>query len=222
MRSRNLAAATVLLAATVLATGMSTGCRVESNKSGNGDDVKIATPFGGMSVKTDDSKIAQSTGLPTYPGAVMVKKNGKGDSDNSADINMSFGSFQLRVKAVEFHTTDSPDKVLDFYKKGLARFGTVIQCKDHRPVGSPAHTPDGLDCSEGDQHSGGVHVNDDLSGKTELKAGSKQHQHIVGIDPDGTGTKFGLVALDLPGHFSFGDKDGDKDKKDDDNDDGKQ
>ena len=46
-----------------------------------------------------------------------------------------------------------------------------------------------------------------MSGKMELKAGSKQHQHIVAVDPEGNGTKFGLVALDLPGHISFGDKD---------------
>ena len=219
MHPSNVAVATILLAA----TAFTSGCRVESHKSGtgNGDDVKIATPFGGMSVKTDDSNIAQSTGLPTYPGAVIVKKKDKDDHNGgSADINMSFGSFQLRVKAVSFQTVDSPDKVLDFYKKGLARFGTVIQCKDHHPVGSPARTPDGLDCSDDDRHNSQVKVDDDLSGKTELKAGSKQHQHIVGIDPDGTGTKFGLVALDLPGHFNFGDKD----KKDDDSDkdDGKQ
>ena len=217
MRPRQLAAILLLAAGTVVC-----GCRVESHKSGdgNGDDVKIATPFGGMSVKTDDASIVQSTGLPTYPGAVIVKKKDKGDhNDGSADINMSFGSFQLRVKAVSFQTTDSPDKVLNFYKKGLARFGTVIQCKDHHPVGSPTRTPDGLDCSDDDRHTNQVKVDDDLSGKTELKAGSKQHQHIVGIDADGTGTKFGLVALDLPGHFSFGDKD----KKDDnENDDGKQ
>ena len=38
----------------------------------------------------------------------------------------------------------------------------------------------------------------------ELKAGSKQHQHLVPIDRDGAGTKFGLVALDLPGNFGGG------------------
>ena len=217
MRRKALTAASLVLA--IVGT---IGCRVESKKSGsgNGDDVKIATPFGGMSVKTDDSSIAQSTGLPTYPGAVItVKKNKDDHHDGSADINMSFGSFQLRVKAVSMTTPDSPDKVLDFYKKSLARYGTVIQCKDHRPVGSPARTPDGLDCSDDDRHSNQVHVDDDLSGKTELKAGSKQHQHIVGIDPDGTGTKFGLVALDLPGHFGFGNKDN---KDGDSDDDGKQ
>jgi predicted RNase H-like nuclease (RuvC/YqgF family) len=41
----------------------------------------------------------------------------------------------------------------------------------------------------------------------QLKAGSKLHQHIVGIDPQGTGTKIGLVALDLPGHLGIEDDD---------------
>jgi len=204
-------------------TALVSGCRVESNKKGNGDDVKIATPFGGMSVKTDDASVADSTGLPTYPGAQIVKKKDKDDhNDGAADINMSFGSFQLRVKAVSFTTPDSPDQVLAFYKKGLARFGTVIQCKDHRPVGTPTQTSDGLDCSNDSRHNNQIHVDDDMSGKIELKAGSKQHQHIVGIDPQGTGTKFGLVALDLPGHMPFGDKDSSDKSSDKDGDDGKQ
>ncbi len=215
MRLNHLTVATLFVV-----TAFTFGCRVESKKNDNGDDVKIATPFGGMSVKTDDSSTAQSTGLATYPGAVVVSKKDKdGHGNGSADVNMSFGSFKLRVKAVSMRSDDSPDKVLDFYKKGLAHFGTVIQCKDHHPVGTPTRTPDGLDCSDDDRHTGQVKVYDELPGKTELKAGSRQHQHIVGIDADGSGTKFDLVALDLPGSFSFGNKD----KKDDDSgDDGKQ
>ncbi len=217
MRVHRFTTAAVWLAAAFLA-----GCHVESKKNGNGDDVKIATPFGGMSVKTDDADVAKSTGLPTYPGAELVKKKDKDDhEDGAADINMSFGSFQLRVKAVSFRTPDSPDKVLAFYKTNMARFGTVIQCKDHHPVGTPTQTADGLTCSDDERHNKTVHVDDDMSGKMELKAGSKQHQHIVGIDPEGTGTKFGLVALDLPGHFDFGEKGKDK-GEDPDKDDGKQ
>jgi len=218
MRVGNLTAVILLFGAVVVA-----GCRIDDKKSGNGDDVKIATPFGGMSVKTDDASVAQRTGIPLYPGATQEEKKDKdGHDSGSADINMSFGSFQLRVKAASFRSTDPPEKVLAFYRKGLERFGPVIECKDHHPVGSPTHTPEGLDCSDDDRHSNGVNVDDDLSGKTELKAGSKQHQHIVGIDADGTGTKIGLVALDLPGHFNFGDKQkGDKDD-DSDKDDGKQ
>jgi hypothetical protein len=81
----------------------------------------------------------------------------------------------------------------------------VIECQNDKAVGSPTRTSEGLTCdNEKENH---ISVNDDMSGKMELKAGSKQHQHIVAIDPEGSGTKFGLVALDLPGHISFGDKD---------------
>jgi hypothetical protein len=67
-------------------------------------------------------------------------------------------------------------------------------------------TTEGLTCDNDKENH--VYVNDDESGKLELKAGSKLHQHIVAIDPEGNGTKFGLVALDLPGHFTSGDSDG--------------
>jgi hypothetical protein len=192
------------------------GCTVDSHKQGDGDNVKIATPFGGMSIKTDDSAVAVGTGLPTYPGAQVVKKHVKDNKDNgAADINMSFGGFQLRVKAISYRTSDSPNEVLAFYRKGLARFGTVIQCSGHQPVGTPTRTPDGLDCSDDNENNKAkLKMNEDFSDKIELKAGSKQHQHLVTIDADGSGTKFGLVALDLPGHFSFGDKDSDKNSDD--------
>jgi hypothetical protein len=81
----------------------------------------------------------------------------------------------------------------------------VIQCQNKKPVGAPTSTAEGLTCDN--EKNNRVYVNDDESGKMELKAGSKQHQHIAAIDPEGHGTKFGLVALDLPGHLSFGDKD---------------
>jgi len=202
-------AATLLLLS--LSTALLAGCTVDSHKEGNGNDVKIATPFGGMSVKTDDSAVEVATGLPAYPGAKVVRDHSKGEHDNgAADINMSFGSFQLRVKAVGYRTPDSPDKVLAFYRKGLTRFGPVIQCANHQPVGTPTHTPEGLDCSDDSQNNKAkFKFNENFTDKIELKAGSKQHQHLVTIDPEGSGTKFGLVALDLPGHLPFSDQDSD-------------
>jgi hypothetical protein len=177
------------------------GCRIESDKHGDNDNVKIATPFGGMSVKTNDAAV-DGLGLPVYPGAELVKKD---KNNGAADVNMSFGSFQLRVKAASYRTLDSPEQVTAFYRKALGRYGDVIQCQHDKSVGTPTHTAEGLSCDNEKQNH--VYVNDDESGKMELKAGSKQHQHIVAVDPEGNGTKFGLVALDLPGHLSFGDKD---------------
>lgn len=201
-----------------IATLAATGCTVDSHKQGDGDNVKIATPFGGMSIKTDEKSVEGGTGLPVYPGAVLDRSKDKdGHHDGAADINMSFGSFQFRVKAVSYISQDSSDKVLAFYRKEMGKFGTVIQCSGHQPVGTPTQTPDGLNCSDDDEKNHGkakFNVGDDFSGKSELKAGSKQHQHIVSIDSKDNGTKFGLVALDLPGHLSFGDnKDKDEDKQ---------
>ncbi len=189
--------------AMMLALVAAQGCRVQNHKNGDSDDVKIATPFGGMSVKTNQAAVQGNVGLAVYPGAQPVSK----DNDNgAADVNLSFGNFHLGVKALSYKTPDSPDKVIAFYRKDLARYGAVILCRDHKPVGTPAVTQDGLACNS--QNGGSVQT--DQEGRAgELKAGSKQHQHVVAIDQDGAGTKFGLVALDLPGHG-----DGDNDQKD--------
>jgi hypothetical protein len=195
---RTLATATLLTLATTL------GCRIESNKHGDNDNVKIATPFGGMSVKTNDAAVVDRMGLPPYPGAELVKK----DKDNgAADVNLSFGNFQLRVKAASYRTSDAPEQVAAFYRKALARYGDVIQCSNNKPVGAPTRTAEGLGCD----NDKGNHISakNDVLRKMELKAGSKVHQHIVAIEPEGAGTKFGLVALDLPSHITLGDDNGD-------------
>ena len=193
------------LAIAGVATVLLAGCEVNTHKSGDGDDVRISTPFGGLRVKTDDSAVMNGIGLPAYPGAEPVKR----DKDNSAaDVNMSFGDFQLRVKAMGFRTSDSPEKVEAFYRSGMKRFGDVIACKDERAVGTPVRTAEGLTC---DDHTERHQVGDVLSkGRLELKAGSKVHQHLVEIDADGSGTKFGLVALELPGKMFSDDGEDDK------------
>jgi hypothetical protein len=190
----------------VMSAALTSGCHIDADKHGDSGNVKIATPFGGMQVKTNDAVVLEGIGLPAYPGAELVKH----DKDNgAADVHLSFGNFQLRVKAVSYHSADSPDTVSAFYRKALGRYGDVIQCANDQPVGTPSRTAEGLTCdNEGKQHTKMTTAG---SGKMELKAGSSQHQHIVSIDPEGSGTKFGLVALDLPGHITIGDGKDDKD-----------
>ena len=152
-----MAAAKVSLA---FAVGAATGCRVDSHHDGEHEDVKIDTPFGGMSVKTNDATVQAGVGMSVYPGSTLVKKlhtNKEGDQhdDGAADVNMNFGSFHLGVKALSYSTQDAPDKVLAFYRKDMARYGQVILCKGKHAVGTPAETQDGLTCSENEKH---VHV----------------------------------------------------------------
>ena len=65
----------VLLAAlTVVMITIATGCRVDSSKQNEygKPNVRVATPFGGVQVKTDDAQVEHRLGLPIYPGAELV------------------------------------------------------------------------------------------------------------------------------------------------------
>jgi hypothetical protein len=196
MRFLSALAVPSLLLVTTLA-----GCHVSTHKNGDHDDVNIGTPFGSMHVKTNDNVAASGLGITPYPGAQIEKKQ-DGDHDNgSADVNMSFGNFHLGVKAVSYTTPDVPDKVLAFYKKDLGKYGTVLQCDGNHAVGEVTRTTEGLTCDHDSQKV--VHISPDSdSHKTELRTGSKTHQHIVAIESKDGGTKIGLVSLDLPGNFS--------------------
>ena len=204
-----------ILRFTLLASTLLTGCRFESKKADGNDHVKFSTPFGGMEVKTNDAVTLANVGLPAYPGATPVAKE---DKDNgAADVNLSFGNFQLRVKVASFRTSDKPDQVKAFYRKALSRYGDVIECANNRPVGSPARTSEGLTCDKDQQTH--LSTSEVRSDGLELRAGSQKHQHIVAIEQEGAGTKFGLVALDLPGQLPWSnhgkDDAGNKDKEDD-------
>lgn len=179
------------------------GCRVSSSNHANGDNVQVSTPFGSVHVKTDKDANLAGIGLTTYPGAVPVKDDDGKDKD-AADINLNFGDFHLGVKAASFQTSDSPAKVEAFYRKDMARYGEVIDCQGNQTVGQPTHTAQGLTCRDNDHGNHEIHVSDDHD-HPELRAGSPEHQHIVGIEPRDGGTRIGLVALDLPSHHDQSD-----------------
>jgi hypothetical protein len=180
------------------------GCRVHVDKDAKGNEktVQVDTPFGGVHVDTDQISAAD-LGLPVYPGAGVVKDN---DGNQSADIHMGFGEWQLRVRAVSYSSSDPQDKVAAFYKKALERYGNVITCQGNNPVGTPTVTAEGLSCTD-DGHKSHFQFNGkangiDLSGDLQLKAGSPRHQHIVGFEDAKEGrVRFALVALDLPSNM---------------------
>jgi hypothetical protein len=179
------------------------GCHVTTHRANNhnGDNVDIGTPFGSMHVKTNDNGEVAGLGITPYPGAVPYRKDGN-DTD-SADVNLSFGSFHLGVRAASYKTSDARDTVLAFYRKDLARYGEVLECRDNTTVGQPTRTGQGLTCNEDNgRHHGYVH--DSPSG-LELRAGSPQHEHIVAVEDKDGGTRIGLVALDLPEHHDRSD-----------------
>ncbi len=199
--NRILAAAGLLAAVSI---GLA-GCRVHVDKDANGEDknVQVDTPFGGVHVNTGQTTAAD-LGLPVYPGAQIVPDK---DNDKSADVHMGFGRWELRVKAVNYATPDSQDKVEAFYKKALGRYGDVITCQNNAPVGNPTATAEGLGCEDSGKNGPKVHVGvgnksygySSNGNGVELKAGSPHHEHIVGFDTPVNGqTRFALVDLELP------------------------
>lgn len=137
---------------------------------------------------------AKDIGLPAYPGATPFKDK---DSDSSAaDLGFALNGSAIRIQTVSFVTSDSPQQVLNFYRKPLAKYGEVLECSHGKPVGKLTVTRTGLTC--GDHKDGHMTVNGSDDGD-ELRAGTPEHFRIVGIDKAESGkTKFGLVALVLP------------------------
>ena len=191
-------AAATLAVSLALAAGLA-GCRFNVDKGVNGQDkkVQIDTPFGGLHVNTDQTTAAD-LGLPVYPGAAVTRGDGE---HKSADVQMGFGEWVLKVKVVSYQTSDSEEQVTAFYKKALGRYGNVITCQGNSPVGTPATTSEGLSCADDGKHN---KVEIEKYGM-QLKAGSKRHQHIVGFESPMDGkTRFALVSLDLPADVESG------------------
>jgi hypothetical protein len=148
-----------------------------------------------LNVHANSHVTAKDIGLPAYPGATPFKDK---DSDSSsADLGFLLNSVHFSVKAASFVTPDSPEHVLEFYRKPMAKFGEVLECNHGKPVGSLTVTKSGLTC--GDTKGEHMSFNGSDSNSHELRAGAPGQFWIVGVDgvEDGK-TKFGLVALVLP------------------------
>jgi hypothetical protein len=188
-----------LLIAVVLATlVVLVGCNVhkEENASG-GKNASVDTPFGSMKVETNNVS-PKDAGLQAYPGARLVpKENDKGDSD--ANVNIDTPWFGLKVVALKYESDDAPEKIWNFYKKDMAQYGRVLECKPGSPdLNIQAKDKDEISCKDTGQvqvKSGHSKIQMDDSYNMQLKAGAPGRLHVVGIKPSGSGSKFSLVYV---------------------------
>jgi hypothetical protein len=209
LRFERTGACVRLLSITAISVGILlfaiSGCSVNEHKNGDAENVHLHTPIGGLDVRTN-SAAGTDIGLPVYPGAVETGEDGK--YSGAADIHMSFGKWQLHVKAAEYQSKDPEFKVVAFYKKAMASYGDVLTCKDKKPMGQPVATRQGLTCANDHEYdvsmdagSSKNHVNigtPKITGDVKLLAGSPENQHIIEFTPTSDGTKFSIVAVQLP------------------------
>jgi hypothetical protein len=133
---------------------------------------------------------AKEVGLPLYPGA-KPHKDEKNESP-ATQLGLWGASFGFKLVVLKMESNDSPDKIAAFYKKALAKYGTVLNCTDPSKASSDKDknsSPKQLDCGDDKPDAGGM----------LFKAGTKEKQHIVGIDPKGQVTVFQLLYIEARG-----------------------
>jgi len=161
---------------------------VKKNEEGQDKNVDIKTPF--AEIHVDKGADVRDTGLAVYAGA-RLKQDTDRDQKN-ANVNISGFGYGVRVVAVQYESDDSPSKLVAYYKDQLKKYGSVLECHTSNHQWGP---------NSGDDHdSDELKCDGNNNGKTiELKAGKKNNQHIVAIDPQDKGTDFSLVYVHLTG-----------------------
>jgi len=162
---------TALAAAPALAA---CGISVDKDDDGRNANVDIKSPFGSVSVQADKDT-APDTGLPVRPGARLSRDE---DHDN-ANVNVQSGLFGVRVQVAKFEHDDAPDAVLEYYRKELARYGGVTECRGNLDFKDSAPPR----CKERSR------------GEMQLGAGTEADNHIVSVKPRGSGSEFTLVHV---------------------------
>jgi hypothetical protein len=166
-------------------------CSINVDKDANKEGAKhvdIKSPMGDLHVS--EQADVRDAGLSVYPGAKPAPRENS-DNEKSANVNLSVPGFALKVVAAEFLSDDSPDKVIAYYDKELAKYGKPIQCRGGWNSGH-ASASGGKDelskpvsCDKGEGSGDGV----------ELKVGTEGNQHVVSVKSNSKGTRFALVYV---------------------------
>ncbi len=158
--------------------------------SAGASSVKGQQDQSGAGVMLSKQATAKEVGLPVYPGA----KAHKDEKDDSGNVQMGIwgGSFGFKLAVMKMESNDAPGKIAEFYKKALGRYGPVLNCSEPSPKASgkdKSGSSNKLECDDDKPEKGGM----------VFKAGTKEKQHVVGIQPNGQGTLFQLVYVEAQG-----------------------
>jgi|SRR5579862_8771167 len=158
------------------------------NSDSQNNNLDVRSSVGDLHVGSDAD--ARKAGLPLYPGA-RVKKDDENDSP--ANLSVFTEAFGIKLVVAKYVSDDSPAKIVDFYRDKLKKYGKVLECHSQKHADDVSvNDDDGKDSKSSkelkcDENSGPV---------TELKVGTDDNQHIVGIEPgDGKGSNFTIVYL---------------------------
>lgn len=161
----------------------------ENTKQGKSKDKEFSVTVQGP--ETDAGLIvsaratAKEVGLPIYAGAVPHSDNH--DDSPAAKLGLWGNSSGFKLVVLKMESKDSPKKVAEYYQKALAKYGSVLDCTNAaQNQHTKADKSERLSCGDDKPDKGGM----------LFKAGTKARQHIVAVQPDGTGSLFQLVYIE--------------------------
>jgi hypothetical protein len=139
---------------------------------------------------------ARKAGLPLYPGAVPAKSKDKDGDSDKVNLGLLTEAFGIKLIVAKYDSDDAPDKVIDFYRDKLKKYGKVLEChtKEH---GGDVHN-DSDDSKDSDAKNKPLKCEGDNSGPvTELKVGTEDNEHIVSVElrEGGKGASFAIVYV---------------------------
>lgn len=163
----------VVLGLAAAATGC--GVSVDKDENGRNKNVSVSSPFGKVSVKAD-SDTPPDTGLPVHAGARAIHDT---DHDN-ANVNVEGGFFGVKVAVARYEDQAGEQAILDYYRKELAKFGSVSECRGNLDFKNNLSAPR---CKERSRD------------EIQLGAGVEHDNHIVSVKPRGNGSEFTLIHV---------------------------
>jgi hypothetical protein len=139
----------------------------------------------GAGVVLSGEASAKDVGLPVYPGSRRHKD--KDDDSAGANLGLWGGGSGVKLVVLKMESDDSLEKVSDFYRKALAKYGKVLDCSHPAPTDGDDSKADSkaLTCGADKPEKGGV----------LFKAGTKEKQHLAAVQPNGSGSLYQLVYL---------------------------
>jgi hypothetical protein len=159
-----------------------------SQSDSHDKSLDVRSPAGDMHVGKDAD--AEKAGLPLYPGA-----RPKQEKDNTP---LNFGilteAFGMKLVVAKYESDDRPDKIVDFYRGKLKKFGKVLECHSQKH-GSDVEL--NSDDDSKDSKDKELKCDEDSGPVIELKVGTEDNQHLVAVEPSdtGNGSTFALVYV---------------------------
>lgn len=116
----------VLAVAALVSTGLFIAHHVRVTEKTARGETTVETPLGTLRVRESSHFDPRRVGLPVYPGAVREE-----DSQKLASLHFDFGEGhkEFSFVAAEYRTSDSLDKVADFYRTELPHW--MFSEKEH-------------------------------------------------------------------------------------------